>query len=197
MNKQFRLWKTQALSKLDKSSIGEIDKKIKSLCDTINEREDMFTLSSCSGRISLLKRKANFKKCESIWLTSTHSLAQTQEFLNSIEHFTSKETQLEFRQEASILHICVENQDLARELIILGKTCGYNQTGIIANKTKLVVELICDITLICPLLDKGKLLVSKEYIDYLIAQANTNQQENWKRIEKLQKEILHLKRKEE
>ncbi len=50
----FQQRKTAILSKLDKSSIGEWDDKIKSLCDKINKKDDFYTTSSCSGRIIVM-----------------------------------------------------------------------------------------------------------------------------------------------
>ncbi|MCK5108013.1 MAG: hypothetical protein KAQ83_04765, partial [Nanoarchaeota archaeon] len=43
--------KKVVLSKMDKSSKGSIDEKIKKICDIINEKEEYFTTSSCSGRL--------------------------------------------------------------------------------------------------------------------------------------------------
>ena len=47
--------KKDVLLKSDKSSIGNVDEKISSLCNKINSKEDFYTTSSCSGRILLMK----------------------------------------------------------------------------------------------------------------------------------------------
>lgn len=42
--------KNQCLGKRDKSDAGRIDPRAVDICSVINEREEMFTTSSCSGR---------------------------------------------------------------------------------------------------------------------------------------------------
>ena len=51
----FERRKQDVLGKEDKSSIGGIDEKIKKLCDIINKKKEYYTLSSCSGRIVLIR----------------------------------------------------------------------------------------------------------------------------------------------
>ena len=186
MSKDFQLWKKQALSKLDKSNIGEIDEKIKFLCDKINSRNDMFTLSSCSGRICVIKGN---KKNENIWLFRSHNLVNPNEIWELLGTQTTEE--LEFRQEGAIIHICCETMELARKLMHLGKESGFNQVGIIASQTKIVVELICDIVLFTPIYDE-KLLLTKDYLEYLIEKSNENLKRNWENIEKLSEKIKNI-----
>ena len=179
--KDFKLWKKQALSKLDKSSIGSIDEKIQNLCDVINSREDMFTLSSCSGRICLVK---DVSKEESIWKFVSHSEVTLNEIKPVLDNYKGSEV-LFFSQEAAIIHICVNSLDLARELMHMGKEARFNQVGIIAFKTKIVVELICDAQFSFPVFDSHQ-LVSPHYIAYAIQGANKNLQKSWKAIRQLE-----------
>lgn len=190
MNKNFLLWKKQALSKLDKSTIGSIDKRIKTLCDIINKRDDMFTLSSCSGRVCILDRNT-LKKDRNIWLYITHDFSNFDDiqkvFLENANS-SNRVNKLEFRQESSIIHICVENLDLAINLMHIAKQSGYNQTGIIALKTKIVIELICDAQISIPIFDK-KLLIDEDYLKYLVDYANKLQEISWSTINKLTAEL--------
>lgn len=175
MTNQFLLWKKQALLKLDKSSEGKIDEKILELCNTINKRDDMFTLSSCSGRISILNRENNSKK-ESIWLFKFHDKVKSIPIL--------KNKKLEFRQEAPILHVCTKNLETANKLMSLAKESGFNQVGIIANKTKIVVELICDLIISFPFQN-----IDDKFLENILEKANENLEEGWRRVEKLQQKL--------
>ncbi|MFW5705051.1 MAG: tRNA wybutosine-synthesizing 3 family protein [Nanoarchaeota archaeon] len=186
----FQLWKKQALSKLDKSTIGSIDEKIKTLCETINSREDMFTLSSCSGRICLNKN-ANNSKIEKIWLFVSHEKVESEKLWQILENYSEK-LKLEFRQDSCILHICVKTNELARNLMNAGKESGFNKTGIIANKSRIIVELICDINLNLPIYDK-ELLIPKKYLEYIVSISNNNLSQTWERIKKLEEKIKNLK----
>eukprot|EP00792_Barthelona_sp_PAP020_P004340 TRINITY_DN2062_c1_g2_i1.p1 TRINITY_DN2062_c1_g2~~TRINITY_DN2062_c1_g2_i1.p1 ORF type:complete len:218 (+),score=57.59 TRINITY_DN2062_c1_g2_i1:43-696(+) len=191
LERKFALWKSNALSKLDKSTIGSIDPKIRELCDSINERSDMFTLSSCSGRISLCLDHRQGKR-QNIWKFVSHDLVNYEEMIESVYKLQreEEETQEEqgllfFRQESAIVHICCSTFELARSLMHIAKSCGFNLCGIIACKTKIVVEIICDATLVVPIYEKS-LLVSESYLDnYLLNIANENLQKSWNCINKL------------
>lgn len=191
MDKNFKLWKRQALEKTDKSNIGKIDKKIENLCNVINKREDMFTLSSCSGRICLLKRENNSKnKLKNIWLFVSHNLVEFDEINNILKNYNKKDS-IEFRQESIIMHICVYDNNVARKLMTKAQECGFNHCGIIANKTKIVVEIICDISINFPIFD-NKLLISEDYLKYLIEKSNLNLKKGWDIIDKLDKRINQI-----
>lgn len=178
--KEFLNWKKQALTKLDKSPKGSFDERIEKLCNKINENSDMFTLSSCSGRVCLLEVSSKGKK-ESNFLEVTHDFANSDKFFKKLENYDG-ENKIYLRQESVIIHICVNSLEIASNLINLAKTCGFNQTGIISLR-KITVEIICDVSLILPVYDL-KILVEKEYFDYLIGEANKNQEKSWEVIDK-------------
>jgi tRNA wybutosine-synthesizing protein 3 len=185
---QFDLWKKQALEKIisyDKSHVGSIDEKIQSLCTTINNCKDLFTLSSCSGRIALQKKTD--KKTKSIWEFVTHLTLSKKELQELLEK--NYDYDLDFVQEAAILHVCVKTNEIARTLMHIAKESGFNQVGIIANKTKIVVELICDAKIILPIISNNKNYFSEEYLEILVERANENQKKSWKAIEKLEEKI--------
>ncbi len=185
----FKFWKKQALSKLDKSNIGEIDEKIKPLCDSINKKDNMFTLSSCSGRITLMK---DLSKTQNIWHFVSHKKIKLQDITNSLNNY-KENTPLLFIQESVIIHICVKTNELVRKLMHISKKSGLNQVGIIANRNKIVVELICDSKLKLPIYENRKILINEEYLKILINRANKNLKKSWNAIKKLTKEITNLK----
>lgn len=192
MDKNFKLWKKQALEKLDKSTIGGVDEKIQNLCNLINKRDDMFTLSSCSGRVCLLEREdGNKNKLKNIWLYVNHNFAKFDEINLILQDYTSKDKTIEFRQESIIMHICVYDNQVARELMNIAQECGFNHTGIIANKTKIVVEIICDISIICPVFGLA-LLVEEDYLKYLVEKSNLNLKKGWDIIEKLKERLKQI-----
>lgn len=190
MNKDFLLWKKQALEKLDKSHIGGIDKHIQSLCDTINKKENFFTLSSCSGRICVIGKSSKGKE-ENCWVYVSHEISNSGEIITILNNY-SDEKKLEFRQESAIIHICCENVSLAKKIMHLGKLAGFNQVGIIAITNKIVVELICEAEIVVPVYD-SKLLVDNNFLEYLVKNANENLEYSWRCIDKLNEEIGILK----
>ena len=180
----FELWKRQALQKLDKSFKGEIDEKVTSLCNTINQRKDMFTLSSCSGRIVLQKDTLG-KKVEQIWELVSHeevSLKEIQKTLNK------SSDNLVFMQNSCIMHIGVETTELARSLIHTARTCGFNHAGIIASKTKIIVEIICDARIELPLFNQ-ECELENDFLEKLLQRANANLHKSWNCIVKLEQKL--------
>ena len=183
-------FKKNVFSKMDKSSAGGIDKRIKNLCDKINQREDIFTLSSCSGRISILKNNSD-GKIENIWVYTSHNTTTTQEILEVLNNYKGEE-ELYFMQEAMIMHVCVNSIELANKFINESKNCGLNQCGIISSKKKIVVEVICDARIELPLYDK-ELLFSEEYLERIIKKANKNQVKSWETIENLTNKLDEIR----
>jgi tRNA wybutosine-synthesizing protein 3 len=183
-------FKKNVFSKMDKSSAGGIDVKIKNLCDKINEREDIFTLSSCSGRISILKNNSE-GKIENIWVFTSHETTSKEEILKVLENYSEQE-ELYFMQEAMIMHVCVNSIELANKFINESKNCGLNQCGIISSKKKIVVEVICDARIELPLYDK-KLLFSENYLERIVKKANENQEKSWETIDKLTQKLDEIK----
>lgn len=190
MKDQFLKNKRDILNKNDKSAIGKIDKKISDLCQEINKRDDAFTLSSCSGRICLLEVCGQNKKKQSKWLTVTHDLANSDPFWKALENYKGDNV-VYFKQEGAILHICLENLELAQKFIELGKISGFNKCGIITSKKKIIVELICGVNLENPIYDK-KVLISIDYLNYLISCANNRQVNSWTCINKIHQELKNL-----
>lgn len=196
----FKKYKLDVLNKIDKSPKGYIDDKIKSLCDLINSREDMFTLSTCSGRICILEK--NDGKKNSKWLFVTHDLIiDTKKIFKIIDNYESNGF-LEFRQESVIMHIVVKDFEVASFLMNIAKISGFNKVGIIAFKKKIVIELICDIDLVIPIYDlndnnsnseNNKLqrnkLIEDNFLNYLILRANSNLEKSWNIIKKIENNL--------
>jgi len=78
--------KKDALSRKDKSFIGNIDGKIKNLCEKINSLEDYFTTSSCSGRIVLMLDED--KKASGLFLKVWHEKINFEELKKELERIS-------------------------------------------------------------------------------------------------------------
>lgn len=75
--------KNAVFSKNDKSSKGNWDEKIKSLCEKINRKENYFTTSSCSGRIVLMIEQD--KKSEGLFKFVSHDLINFEKLKGELE----------------------------------------------------------------------------------------------------------------
>uniref|UniRef100_A0A0L8GLY1 tRNA wybutosine-synthesizing protein 3 homolog n=1 Tax=Octopus bimaculoides TaxID=37653 RepID=A0A0L8GLY1_OCTBM len=159
MAKSFALQKKNNLSKIDCSRKGSIDAPILSLCQYINSLEQYFTTSSCSGRIIIFEDVA------------------------PLEEITGDAV---FKFEPFVMHIqCRELHD-AQTIHAVSVASGFRNSGITVNrKGKIIAAIRSTQCLEVPLSNNGELLVSKEYIDYIIGIANQKMSENLTRIQRL------------
>ena len=183
----FQKYKETILDKQDKSSKGSIDEKIKSLCNSLNKHKNVLTLSSCSGRISVLKAVGKNNKKLSSWVYITHEKASFGEIQNKLKEYSSDE-KLIFKQEPTIIHIAFKNLEIGEKFLQLAKFCGFNRCGFISTQKKVVLECILAMPLSLTIYDK-KLLITEEYLEYLIAESNERQEHSWKSIDKLGQEF--------
>ena len=187
------------MSKVDKSKKGSFDEKIKSLCDTINSNNNFVTLSSCSGRILLLKVPKNNKKFLSDWLFVTHDKADVNVFFDVMKNFEKKvsvsdenfdEFDVFFKMEAAILHVACKNKDFAFKLMDLAKKNGFRRVGLISDR-KNTVELICNENVSIPIFDFKKkfFVINKEQLSFFISKSNEKLEKSWNAINFLEREF--------
>ncbi|KAG7557630.1 S-adenosyl-L-methionine-dependent methyltransferase [Arabidopsis suecica] len=183
----------------DKSPKGFLDEPIIPLLETINHHPSYFTTSSCSGRISILsqpKPKLNDstkKKARGgSWLYITHDPADSDLVISLL--FPSKSNQIDpidqpselvFRFEPLI--IAVECKDLgsAQFLVALAISAGFRESGITScgDGKRVIIAIRCSIRMEVPLGDTQKLMVSPEYVKFLVDIANEKMDANRKRTD--------------
>ncbi|XP_040326597.1 tRNA wybutosine-synthesizing protein 3 homolog isoform X3 [Herpailurus yagouaroundi] len=169
-NAEFKRWKAQGLSKADLSRKGSVDEDVVELVQLLNGREQYFTTSSCAGRIILLDGIVALKKANG----------------DAILKF-----------EPLILHVqCRQLQD-AQILHSVAIDSGFRNSGITVGKRgKTMLAIRSTHGLEVPLSHKGKLMVTEEYIDFLLKVANQKMEENKKRIERFYNCLQHALEKE-
>ncbi|XP_054576860.1 tRNA wybutosine-synthesizing protein 3 homolog isoform X2 [Eptesicus fuscus] len=165
---EFRRWKAQCLSKADLSRKGSVDEDVAELVQLLNGREQFFTTSSCAGRILLLDGNINgfeVQKQNCCWLLVTHKPCVKDDVIVALKK-ANGDAILKF--EPLILHVqCRELQDA--QILAVRSTHGLE----------------------VPLSHKGKLMVTEEYIDFLLETANQKMEENKKRIERFYNCLQH------
>jgi len=183
MTERFQQRKEAILSRVDKSSIGKWDEKIKKLCNKINAKENYCTTSSCSGRILIMVDQE--KKGAGLFVIISHDILKEKNILKNLD----LKKNLKFKSEPPILHIaCRELKDAERILKKI-RDAGWKRSGIISLEKNITVELIGTDKLEFPLTKNGKILVDKNFLGIVIEKANKNLKKGWKKIEKLEKII--------
>jgi tRNA wybutosine-synthesizing protein 3 len=176
--------KNAVLSKTDKSNIGELDSKIKSLCEKINSLPNYYTTSSCSGRIVILVDKD--KKCPGVFEAVFHDLINFENFWK----YLPKEKaglDLKFKQEPVIIHVVCETLENAFVLMKKAQFAGFKRNGIISSGKRFVCELTSTEKFEFPLAVNGKIIVDENFLNIVIEKSNENLKKGWMKIERLKK----------
>lgn len=182
----FNQSKQDTLAREDKSDEQQVDAKIASLCKKINNNKNYYTLSSCAGRIIIVKNKK--EKSRQAFLFKSHdkiSYSELKKALSSIKY----NSLVYFKQEAAILHVACENLESAQSLLNKAIYSGFKHSGIITIKKKIVLELLSTERIEMPIMDKGKLLVDDKFLKILASESNRKLERTWKKIKKLEKSL--------
>ncbi|VDI39976.1 Hypothetical predicted protein, partial [Mytilus galloprovincialis] len=172
---------------VDFSRKGSIDVKIIDLSIFINNQKDYFTTSSCSGRIILFDdsvgesdKVTNKQGCQ--WLFTSHDLVDKSQMMPVLEDITGD---CVFKFEPFVLHVQCRTIDFAQLLLQCAVQSGFRNSGIsLGKKGKYVVGVRSTHSMEVPLSQSGQLLVSTEYVEYLISLANKKMEENFRRIDR-------------
>ena len=159
--------KKKALEKLNEAIKNKkVDKPIKDFLIKINEYKNVYTTSSCAGRIVVLVDKGSKK--DSFFAGKWHDLIKAEIVWNKIVEY-SKENLVWLKQEPFILHIvCKELKDAAN-IIKIARDVGFKHSGIISMKKE---KIVCEINGIdrveIPAVINGKIVISKDFFYDLI-----------------------------
>ncbi|KAL8461431.1 hypothetical protein ACS0TY_032776 [Phlomoides rotata] len=206
----FQKRKTAALAAMnseapDKSPKGNIDAPIVPLLAAINSHPSYFTTSSCSGRISILSQppaspSAVKKKARGgSWLFVSHEPAPPSSVTAILfpspahaPHSDPLEKQsVVFRFEPLIIAVECENVAAAQSLVSLAISCGFRESGITGASKRTIIAIRCSIRLEVPLGDMQKLMVSPEYVEYLVEVANEKMEANKKRTDLFHDKLIN------
>ncbi|XP_022723296.1 tRNA wybutosine-synthesizing protein 2/3/4 [Durio zibethinus] len=180
---------------IDKSPKGTLDTPIIPLLNALNSHPSYFTTSSCSGRISILSQpKPNpnsnnptKKKARGgTWVFITHDIADPDSVISLLFADSTKLTpicELVFRFEPLIIAVECRDLNSAQNLVSLAISCGFRESGITSVSKRVIVGIRCSIRLEVPLGDTQKIMVSKDYVRFLLEVANEKMETNRKRSE--------------
>lgn len=115
-------------SGIDHSYKGSIDLPILELVMFINNLNNYYTTSSCSGRISIFENGIEAKQIK--WLLVKHRLVSKLELLDVVNRNEDSNSLIVLKCEAFILHINCRDLDSAKELHNIATICGFRESGI-------------------------------------------------------------------
>ena len=167
---------------------GYFDKELEGLVELLNSFNDMFTTSSCAGRIMIFSSKRPWdKKSIKIYLKS-HNFLKIDDVKKAIEKSSDKN--LWFIMQPPIIHVSCLNVERAQELLKIARNVGFKHSGIISFSRKGIhVELQGNEHLEFPLKVNGKIVIRKRSLNKLVRWANALLLESKKKIFKLESVI--------
>jgi tRNA wybutosine-synthesizing protein 3 len=177
--------KKDVLSKADKSSIGEWDEKIKSLCNKINSLEDFYTTSSCSGRIILMVEQD--KKAPGLFVKVWHDKINFEDLEREISLKNGSNKNIKFKTESPIIHVACKDLNLASDFLEKAKHAGFKRSGILSLGKNIMLELNSTEKLEFPVINNGKVLVGEEFLSLVVKNSNEKLEKGWQKISVLEK----------
>jgi tRNA wybutosine-synthesizing protein 3 len=192
---EFANEKKSYLTKLDKSKKGDIDEKIIPLLKRINLDNDLYTTSSCSGRVMLWSGSG--KKNETEWIKVSHELID-REFLevktSEMETLEVRTLRVEnagklvwLRVEPFILHVCCRNLEAAEKFLETVRKV-YKKSCLLSTSNKVIVEVRGSEFIEMPLYENGETLLNRS-LEWLVEMVNKKMVRIWAGMEKMEKSM--------
>ena len=183
--------KKNALGKLNTALAAEkVDGGMLPLIEIINSKPNLFTSSSCYGRIVIFD-SPNKSKEDTAFVAKWHRQVGFDEVRKTLDSAAGGD--LWFRMEGFILHISCRDIETAGRVLELKTKLGLKRGGIFhVSDDRVQIELVSTLKMDLPVKHNGTMLVSDEYLKTIINEANVKMQRNSEDVEKLKSELGKL-----
>lgn len=169
-------------SSSDKSPKGGLDAPIADDVEWLNSQQDVFTTSSCSGRVSLYQHAAGVSK-GGRWLLVHHEQASASQVEAALETATGG-GDVVLRLEPFILTAECRTVQAALALVRTALAAGFRESGVCGAQRRAVLTLRSSLRLEVPVW-RGVRLVGPDALAALVAIANEKFAENERRTARL------------
>ncbi|MDD3975846.1 MAG: hypothetical protein PHN22_01610 [Candidatus ainarchaeum sp.] len=156
----------------------------------ITKIPDIFTSSSCAGRIMLLSTDENESKKVSHFHKRFHRVVTFDEIKSALNEDTSGEIWL--KAEPFIFHFGAKDYIKAKEILDFCQQFGLKKSGIIAsNEGKFIIEVTYTQFMALPVKKDNLILVDDFYLNLIVSKANTKMELNFKRLKYFENAFLN------
>jgi tRNA wybutosine-synthesizing protein 3 len=189
MNSAFDGQKRKAVSEYKAAlHAGDVDEELVKTIELVDYLPDYYVTSTCAGRIALLS-DAGSKK-ESAFLGKWHRQVQCREVLDALKPSAGVTY---FRFEPAILHVVARNLAAADRMMKAALASGLKRSGMQSAKgERIMIEILGTERIDVPVAEGSRVLVSEDYLSFLVSVANEKYSENLKKIRQLEREISAL-----
>ena len=181
----WRKWKEEMLSRLHRDiDVGYLDEDIKDVLLKFFEDEHAFTISSCSGRITLIDGPQAWDRKNSTIIFKKHTPLNSKELREMLNQKVVYRLWLVVT--GPIIHVCTDTLKEAIRILRLAREAGMKHSGILSISRKgIIVELRTGIRLTTLLKVGDKVVVKDEDMDEIVRSANEALLEGKKRLNRL------------
>jgi len=163
--------KKKVLEKLEQAKKEKlVDIEIIPILDIINSFENLYTSSSCYGRIVLLEIPKIGDKKNAKWLGKWHRTIKTDEVTSASQK--AKTGQLWLLAQSLIVHIVAKTNSDAEKILKTAISSGFKNSGIKSLGRKVVVEICSTERLDAPVGRNGDLFCDEKFLNLLVEIAN-------------------------
>lgn len=171
--------------------IGYLDEDILDILRKLFEFEDLYTISSCSGRITFIDGNLPWERRGSSIIFKKHQPIRLEELLEILNVPTLRRLWLVVT--GPIIHVSALNMRSARKILMIAREAGMKHSGILSmNKEKgIIVELKTGIRLTHLLKIGQHTLLKENEAEEIVRVANESLVEGKKKLNKL-RELLGI-----
>lgn len=188
IEREFLDAKEKALDLLEKAeSENKVDREIKPILSMINASNDYYTSSSCAGRIVMIELPQIGDKKGAKFLGKWHRKIKSEEIWMATKK--AKIGMLWLLAQSPILHIGVNTQDAADNLLKTAIACGFKNSGAKSIGRKIIVEICSTERLDSPIGKDSKLFCNEEYLDLLVNIANKIMERSNLKLSRFEEEL--------
>ncbi|USS40623.1 hypothetical protein NF865_10115 [Thermococcus aggregans] len=174
-------------------SENKVDRDIVDLLLLINSIKGVYTTSSCSGRVGIIEEPKIGAKPLSRWIIKKHAPITFEEAKDSLKD--AREGIIFLKAQPPIFHIVGETPEIGKKLHEIGLSSGFKYTTFKAlSKDRVLVEINGTEYLTVPLGRDGKVLITDEYLEFLINLANEMLERSKSRLPRLEQNFKKLKK---
>lgn len=181
-------WDTLKSKALDKLRMhlkeGRVDSDITRLLELVNNSQDYYTTSSCSGRIQLAACEHPGEKGKLRVLAKWHRPIKVQELLLALD--ASQDPSVWFSVHPPIFHIAARNLKAARALLVAARNSGFKHSGIQGLGKRIIVEIMTMERMEMPLRINGVYIVQPWSYPCIIRVANELLARSKEKLKKLE-----------
>jgi tRNA wybutosine-synthesizing protein 3 len=147
-----------------------VDEDIIETLELINSIPNVYSISSCSGRICLIGFSDGFKKNKSKFVFKSHKKVNSSEIWEEVKKSNLKN--IWFNMEGVILHIRANDIENAFKILEIARKIGFKRGGAYKTKKGITIEIQDTEKITLPIKIKGRIIISKKSMDLIIRISN-------------------------